>query len=476
MRKTPECKEIQSLSNKVDLKFNNIPKENSPKKFFIESYGCQMNFNDSEIVASILSTKGFIQTPLPLEAELVLINTCSIREKAEVSVRNKLIEFKKRKKNNPGLLIGILGCMAERLKTKLLEEENLVDFVVGPDSYRNLPQIIGSAESGQKTVNVLLSREETYGDINPVRLDSNGVTAFVSIMRGCNNMCSFCVVPFTRGRERSRNPISILRECKELFDNGFREITLLGQNVDSYFWNDSITGEETNFSGLLERVACINLNLRVRFSTSHPKDITDEVLFSMIKYRNICKNIHLPAQSGSTVILKAMNRCYTREWYVKKVDRIREIIPECGLSTDIITGFCGESEEDHSQTISLMKNCKFDLAYMFLYSERPGTSAAKKFVDNIPHEIKLRRLKQIVELQRNLAIEQMQKEVGKTRIVLIEGPSKRSHDEWCGRTDQNKMVIFPKNEFCKGQYVAVEIISFTSATLFGRAIELFKED
>ncbi|WP_298737568.1 tRNA (N6-isopentenyl adenosine(37)-C2)-methylthiotransferase MiaB [uncultured Chitinophaga sp.] len=444
------------------------------KKFYIESYGCQMNFNDSEIVASILNQEGFGATRNYEEADLVLLNTCSIREKAEQTVRKRLQEFRKIKQSNPGMLVGVLGCMAERLKAKLLEEEKLVDLVIGPDAYRTLPALIEEAETGQKAVNVLLSREETYADINPVRLDSNGVTAFVSIMRGCNNMCTFCVVPFTRGRERSRDPYSIIQEAAALFNNGYREVTLLGQNVDSYYWvGPSPNGgqdEIITFAGLLERVALISPLLRVRFSTSHPKDITDEVLFTMAKYENICNYIHLPVQSGSTRILQLMNRTYTREWYMKKVDRIREILPDCGLSTDIITGFCTETEEDHQETLSMMEYAKYDLAYMFFYSERPGTLAARRYQDDVPEEVKKRRLTEVVELHRRQALESMQQDVGKTFKVLIEGTSKRSENDLFGRNDQNKVIVFPKEQYQKGEYVYVKVEDCTAATLIGKVV------
>lgn len=442
------------------------------KKFYIESYGCQMNFNDSEIVASILQKEGFGSTQNYEEADIVLINTCAIREKAEQTVRNRLNAFNSVKKNNPSMLVGVLGCMAERLKSKLLEEEKLVDLVVGPDAYRTLPFLIGGAESGQKSVNVLLSREETYADINPVRLNNNGVTAFVSIMRGCNNMCTFCVVPFTRGRERSRDPESILHECKDLYERGFREVTLLGQNVDSYYWTDNSTNTIVNFANLLEKVANISHDLRVRFSTSHPKDITDEVLYTMAKYENICKYIHLPVQSGSTEILQRMNRTYTREWYLNKVKRIREIMPDCGISTDVITGFCTETEADHEMTLSLMDQVKYDMAYMFMYSERPGTLAARRYQDDVPDDVKKRRLSEIVALQQQHQVEKMKLDIGKTCTVLIEGDSKRSGDDWCGRNDQNKMVVFPKkeNNIKKGDYVQVKINRCTAATLIGEEV------
>ncbi len=441
------------------------------KHFYIESYGCAMNFADSEVVASILKKEGMGITQDFSNADLIFINTCSIREKAEATVRKRLTEFRKIKEANPGLLIGVLGCMAERLKTKFLEEEKLVDIVVGPDAYRSLPALIREAESGQKGVDVLLSREETYGDISPIRLNSNGVTAFVSIMRGCNNMCSFCVVPFTRGRERSRDANSIIRECVELFENGYREVTLLGQNVDSYQWYDQTNNKTVSFANLLEMVAQISPLLRVRFSTSHPKDITDEVLFAMVKYENICNYIHLPVQSGSTRMLQLMNRTYTREWYIAKVDRIRELLPDCGLSTDTISGFCTETEEDHEQTLSLFDYCKYDLAYMYFYSERPGTLAARRFEDDVPLETKKRRLAEIVEKHRKYSLLSMQKEVGKTLKVLVEGNSRKSDNHWAGRCDTNKMVVFEKDGIVsKGDYADVLITDCTAGTLIGRVL------
>ena len=441
------------------------------KKFYIESYGCQMNFSDSEIVASILHEEGFGATRNFEEADLVLLNTCSIREKAEQTVRNRLQVFRKIKENKPGMLVGVLGCMAERLKAKFLEEEKLVDIVVGPDAYRSLPGLITEAETGQKSVNVLLSRDETYADIAPVRLDSNGITAFVTIMRGCNNMCTFCVVPFTRGRERSRDTESIIAECSDLFDRGFREVTLLGQNVDSYYYtNDS--EQNITFADLLEKVALISPLLRVRFSTSHPKDITDDVLHTMAKYNNICKYIHLPVQSGNTRILNLMNRTYTREWYLNKVKRIREIMPDCGLSTDVISGFCTETEDDHKDTLSVMELSRYDMAYMFSYSERPGTLAARRYSDDIPEEVKKRRLIEIINLQNSLSRESYKKDIGKTFEVLIEGNSRKKETDWCGRNSQNKMVVFPKNsqDLKKGDYVQVLIKSATSATLLGQIV------
>jgi len=439
------------------------------KRFYIESYGCQMNFADSEIVASILNKEGFGATRNVEDADLIFINTCSIREKAEQTVRKRLTEFRKLKQAKKGMLVGVLGCMAERLKAKLLEEEKLVDLVVGPDAYRTLPGLVEEAESGQKAVNVLLSREETYADISPVRLDSNGISAFVSIMRGCNNMCSFCVVPFTRGRERSRDAISIINECRELFENGYREVTLLGQNVDSYYYIDEAAKETVTFSKLLERVALISPLLRVRFSTSHPKDITDEVLHTMAKYENICRYIHLPVQSGSTRVLQLMNRTYTREWYMAKVDRIREIMPDCGISSDIIAGFCTEEESDHQDTLRIMEYSRYDLSYMFFYSERPGTLAQRRYKDDIPEDVKKRRLQEIVEVQNRISRESNQRDLGKTFNVLIEGNSKRSETDWMGRTSQNKVIVFPKDgsELKKGDYVMVNVTDCTKATLLG---------
>jgi tRNA-2-methylthio-N6-dimethylallyladenosine synthase len=452
------------------------------RRFYIESYGCQMNFSDSEIVASILQSEGFSATRNVEEASLVFLNTCSIREKAEQTVRTRLQAFKKAKAGNPGMLIGVLGCMAERLKSKFLEEEKLVDIVVGPDAYRSLPALIGEAEGGQKSVNVLLSREETYADVSPVRLDSNGVTAFVSIMRGCNNMCTFCVVPFTRGRERSRDAESIVAECRALFDEGYREVTLLGQNVDSYYWtparnadrvlNPVSVEQPVDFADLLKMVAEISPLLRVRFSTSHPKDITDKVLHTMAAYHNICKYIHLPVQSGNTRILQLMNRTYTREWYLQRVKRIREIMPECGLSTDVISGFCSETEAEHEDTLNLMRHCSFDYAYMFSYSERPGTLAARRYTDDVPEEVKSRRLREIIELQNRCSRDSYLADVGNTYEVLIEGDSKRSAEHWSGRNSQNKVVVFPKAgaALTKGDYVMVKIERATQATLIGEMI------
>lgn len=441
------------------------------KHFYIESYGCAMNFADSEVVASILIENGFGATSNYQNADLIFINTCSIREKAESTVRKRLSEFKSVKKEKPGLLVGVLGCMAERLKVKFIEEEKLVDMVIGPDAYRTLPVLIEEAETGQKSVNVLLSRDETYADIAPVRLNSNGVTAFVSIMRGCNNMCSFCVVPFTRGRERSRDANSIINECKKLFEEGYREVTLLGQNVDSYYWTNENSNETVTFARLMEMVALISPLLRVRFSTSHPKDITDEVLHTIAQYENICNYIHLPVQSGSSRVLQMMNRTYSREWYIAKVNRIKELIPDCGLSTDMITGFCTETEEDHQQSLSLMNYCRYDLAYMYFYSERPGTLAARRFKDDVPLDIKKRRLQEMIDIHRIHSLESMQKDVGKVFKVLIEGRSKKSENELFGRTDQNKVAVFPKGNLKIGEYAFVYIENCTAGTLLGRVLE-----
>lgn len=441
------------------------------KKLFIESYGCAMNFADSEVVTSILRDEGYTTTSKEYEASLILLNTCSIRDNAEQKVRKRLALINARNRGRKGVKVGVLGCMAERLKTQLLEEEKIVDMVVGPDAYRDLPNLINEVEGGQKAVNVFLSREETYADITPVRLGSNGVTAFVSIMRGCDNMCSFCVVPYTRGRERSRSASTIVAEAQDLFDKGYREVTLLGQNVDSYKWKNESGEVETNFAQLLALVAEINPLLRVRFSTSHPKDITDEVLYTIKKYDNVCNYIHLPAQSGSNRILKLMNRTYTREWYINRIDKIREILgTECGISHDMIAGFCTETEEDHQDTLSLMDYVKYDYGYMYYYSERPGTPAAKKFEDDVTLEVKKRRLDEIIQKQRSHALERNNLSLGTTQTILVEGVSKRSDDFLQGRTDDNKMVIIPKDNFKKGDYVDVKITECTSATLKGVAL------
>lgn len=448
------------------------------KKVYVESYGCQMNFSDSEIVASIMGQAGYETTASPEDADVVLINTCSIRDNAEQRVRNRLKQFNQEKKANPDKVIGVLGCMAERLKSQLLEEEKLVDLVAGPDAYRELPGLIQEVESGQKAVNVLLSREETYAEIKPVRLDSNGISAFISIMRGCDNMCSFCVVPFTRGRERSRDPESIVAEAADLFSRGYREVTLLGQNVDSYRWNMSKKGEvidaakeSVNFAQLLEKVAQVHGDLRIRFSTSHPKDMTDEVLYAMAKHENICEYIHLPVQSGNSDVLHRMNRGYTREWYFNRIDAIRRIMPDCGISTDVIAGFCGETEEQHADTLSLMQEVKYDFAYMFFYSERPKTLAERKFEDDVPLEEKKRRLNEIIQLQMEHSLESNKRSVGKTFTVLVEGSSKRSDAQFCGRNTQNVMCVFPKGNHALGDYVQVKITNCTSATLIGEIVE-----
>jgi tRNA-2-methylthio-N6-dimethylallyladenosine synthase len=446
------------------------PDPNS-RKFYIESYGCQMNFSDSEIVASVLGEVGFKPTRDMEQADLILINTCSIREKAEETVRKRLRIFDKVKRGKPGTLVGVLGCMAERLKAKLLEEEKLVDLVVGPDAYRDLPNLVGTAESGQKAVNVFLSREETYADISPMRLDNNGVSAFISIMRGCDNMCSFCVVPFTRGRERSRNAYTIVAEAAQLFENGYREVTLLGQNVDSYKWENPENGEVYSFARILRMVADIHPDLRVRFSTSHPKDITDDVLFAIAEYENICNYIHLPVQSGNSRVLELMNRTYTREWYMDKVKRIYEVIPDCAISSDMIAGFCTETEEEHKDTLSIMEFTQYSMSYMFMYSERPGTLAAKKFEDDIPDEVKKRRLQEIIELQSQISLKHNQSDIGKTFKVLIEGDSKKSDQDFKGRNSQNKMIVFEKRNGLKpGDYVMVKVTSATSATLLGEMV------
>lgn len=446
--------------------------DESEKLAYIETYGCQMNFSDTEIVASVLSEMKYGFTNDESKADVIFINTCSIRENAESKVWNRLKSLKQTKKNRPDLLVGVLGCMAERLKSKLLEQEKLVDMVVGPDAYRDLPRLIEEAGGGQKAVNVLLSREETYAEIAPVRLNTNGVSAFVTIMRGCDNMCTFCVVPFTRGRERSRDWQSIVNECQELVTEGYKEVTLLGQNVDSYKHFNEATGEVCNFAQLLEKVALIHPDLRVRFSTSHPKDITDDVLFTMAKYENICNYIHLPVQSGNSRILELMNRGYTREWYLNKVKRIREIMPDCGISADIITGFCSETDEEHEDTISLMKAVKFDYSFTFAYSERPNTPAAKRMKDDVSEDVKKKRLQEVIELQNLHSKESNLSEIGKIRKVLIESNSKRSDNDFCGRTDQNKMVVFPKKEGLSfGDYCRVKIREASSATLKGEIVE-----
>ncbi|MGB1507579.1 MAG: tRNA (N6-isopentenyl adenosine(37)-C2)-methylthiotransferase MiaB [Crocinitomicaceae bacterium] len=459
----------------LDSKLSEV--SSASKKLYIESYGCQMNFSDSEVVASIMSKNGYNTTRNIDDADVVLINTCSIRDNAEKRVRNRLTEFKKKKSDNPDMVVGILGCMAERLKKSLLEQEKLVDLVAGPDAYRDLPNLIDEVGTGQRAVNVLLSRDETYADISPVRLDKGGVSAFVTIMRGCDNMCSFCVVPFTRGRERSRDPQTIVQECTELFNNGYREVTLLGQNVDSYRWNITNKGEikdpnlpTVNFAQLMEMVAKVSPELRVRFSTSHPKDMTDDVLHAMAKYENLCNYIHLPVQSGNSDVLKRMNRGYSREWYLQRIEAIHKIIPDCAISTDVISGFCGETEIEHNDTLSLMDAVKYDFAYMFKYSERPKTLAERKFEDDIPDEVKSKRLSEIIDKQLKFSLASNQKRIGLVEKVLIEGESKRSNEHMCGRTSRNSMVVFPKGNGKKGQYVNVKITDCTSATLIGKEI------
>jgi len=437
------------------------------RRLYIESYGCQMNFSDSEIVASILAEHNFAITPNASEADVVFINTCSIRENAEQRVRNRLKEFKNLKNLRPGLLVGVLGCMAERLKSKFLEQEQLVDLVVGPDAYRDLPRLLEEVYGGQRSVNVLLSREETYADVNPLRFAGNRISAFISIMRGCNNMCSFCVVPFTRGRERSRDTQSILEEARSLAQSGYKEITLLGQNVDSY--NFSQTNEPAvNFAALLRSVAEAVPNLRVRFSTSHPKDITNEVLETIAAYPNVCKYIHLPVQSGNDRILARMNRSYTRDWYFQRIDSIRSILGECAISTDIITGFCGETEAEHEDTLSLLERVKFDYAYMFQYSERPGTPAAKQFKDDVPQDQKSRRLSEIIKLQQGHSFSRLLAQTGRQQNVLVEGRSKKSAADLCGRNDGNAMVVFQAQQNIRpGETVRVNIEQCTTATLLG---------
>lgn len=454
------------------------------KKLYIESYGCQMNFSDSEIVASIMKEGGFDTTSSFENADVIFLNTCSIREKAEQTVRKRLQQFNQLKAAKPELTIGVLGCMAERLKEKLLEEEQLVDVVVGPDAYRDLPNLVQQAEDGTKGVNTFLSREETYADISPVRLNSNGVSAFISIMRGCDNMCSFCVVPFTRGRERSRDPHSIVSEARTLVEKGYKEVTLLGQNVDSYKWSPDENNKARlnrkeedkhqiiTFADLLEMVALVSPELRVRFSTSHPKDITDEVLHTMKKYSNICKYIHLPVQSGNSRVLELMNRTYDREWYLERVEKIREILgEECGISSDMITGFCTETEAEHLDTLSLMDLVIFDFSYMFYYSERPGTLAAKKYPDDVPLDVKKRRLQEIIEKQNQLSLKRNQLDIGRVQEILIEGTSKRSDAQLKGRNSANKVVIVAKGNLKPGNYVHVRITDCSSATLFGDVLD-----
>jgi tRNA-2-methylthio-N6-dimethylallyladenosine synthase len=476
---TPEstgtaCDEVRITQEKIT---------GNKRRLYVESYGCQMNFADSEIVTAIMQKQGFDLTASHDQADVILLNTCAIRDKAEQTIRKRLAQFNQIKNKRPGLIIGVLGCMAERLKTQLLEEEKSVDLVAGPDAYRHLPRLVQAVDEGHKAVNTLLSREETYADISPVRLNSNAVTALISIMRGCDNMCSFCVVPFTRGRERSRAPQSIVQEAQTLFQQGYREITLLGQNVDSYKWSphaaskgkanigQAIDTDIVNFSQLLAQVAQIHPDLRVRFSTSHPKDMTDDVLHTMKAYDNICKYIHLPVQSGNTRILQRMNRTYDRAWYLQRIEAIRRILgPECGISSDMIAGFCSETEEEHQDTLSLMEEVQYDFAYMFYYSERPGTLAARKYKDDVPSAVKKRRLGEIIARQRAHSLAQHQKAIGKEYRVLVEGPSKRSDEYLQGRNSANKVVIFRRGTCQKGQYVVVRIQDCTAATLLGKVV------
>jgi tRNA-2-methylthio-N6-dimethylallyladenosine synthase len=472
-----------------------VAPETATRNLYIETYGCAMNLADSEVMASIMQAEGFKTTNDPLQADVVFLNTCAIRDNAEAKIWGRLKEMKGNKRKNPGMIIGLMGCMAERLKEKLLEQDQLVDIVVGPDAYRDIPKLIQQVEEGQRAVNVLLSREETYAEITPVRLGSNGVNAFISIMRGCDNMCSFCVVPFTRGRERSREPESIVREATELFEQGYKEVTLLGQNVDSYKWSASASlsnlsaplnnhsagsaVEETvvNFAQLLEKVAQVSPNLRVRFSSSHPKDITDEVLFTIKKYENICNYIHYPVQSGNSRVLKMMNRTYDREWLIKRLARIREVLPDVGISTDSIVGFCSETEEEFQDTLSLFRESQFEFAFMYAYSERPGTLAARKYADDIPAEVKSRRLAELVALQNSISLNKKQDYIGKTYKVLIEGFSKKSEADLKGRNDQNQLVVFPAGEgYAKGDYVYVEIERCTMTSLFGKVVEIVKNN
>lgn len=458
-------------------------KEANSKKLYIESYGCQMNFSDSEIVASILADRGYNTTNLLEDADLVLVNTCSIRDKAEQTIRKRLEKYNAVKRDhNPKMKVGVLGCMAERLKEKFLEEEKIVDLVVGPDAYKDIPNLLKEVEEGRDAVNVILSKDETYGDISPVRLGGNGITAFVSITRGCDNMCTFCVVPFTRGRERSRDPHSIIAEVNDLAEKGYKEITLLGQNVDSYLWyggglkkdfknaSEMQKATATNFSQLLALVATAQPKMRIRFSTSNPQDMTEDVLHTMAKYDNICNYIHLPVQSGSTRILKKMNRQHTREEYIALIDKIREILPDCGISQDMITGFPTETEEDHKDTLSLMEYVKYDFGFMFMYSERPGTLAARKLEDDVPEDVKKRRLTEIVDLQQKHSAFHTKKMVGKTVEVLIEKESRKSDQHWSGRTPQNTVAVFPKGNYKPGDFVNVKITDCTTATLIGEIV------
>ena len=436
-------------------------------KFYIETYGCQMNVADSELVVSIMQENGFTLTKEMEEADIIFTNTCSVRDNAEQRVWGRLDVFKQIKKTKPSVLIGILGCMAERLKDNLLEKEKLVDLVIGPDSYRSLPDLINLAESGQKAVNVLLSREETYADINPVRYSSNGISAFISVMRGCDNMCTYCVVPFTRGRERSRDPLTIVSEAKDLIQKGYKEVTLLGQNINKYNWQN----KKVSFAELLELVAQVSPELRVRFATSHPQDMTDDVLNMMAKYENICNNIHLPAQSGSSSVLERMRRGYDRNFYLDRIKAIQQIIPDCAISTDIIVGFCGETDTDYQDTVSLMKLVKYEMAYMFKYSVRPNTYAHRKLKDDVSENVKSKRLSEIIELQQQLSLESNKRDINKVFKILIEGVSKKSNEKLYGRNSQNKVVVFPREDYKSGDYANVQITDCTSATLLGKAVE-----
>ena len=433
----------------------------SRPKVYIETYGCQMNVNDSEVILSILQDDGYALTDSIEDADVILANTCSIRDNAEQRIWGRIDQFRIQKKKR-NVVIGIVGCMAERLKDKLLET---VDIVAGPDSYRTLPQLLKAVRPDSPQMNVLLSHEETYADISPVRMDRNGISAFISIMRGCNNVCSYCIVPYTRGKERSRDPYTIVREAQELWENGYKEVILLGQNVDSYKW------EDVGFAQLLEMVAAVNPELRVRFSTSHPKDISDEVIYTMARHENICRHIHLPVQSGSSVMLEKMRRKYDREWYLERVDKIREVMPDCGITTDVIAGFCGETEQDHQDTLTLMEKVVFDSAFMFAYSERPGTLASKVYPDDIPYEVKTARLNEIIALQGRMSLKSNEKEIGKVMKVLVEGPSKKNPQELCGRAGSNKMCVFPSRGEKPGDYCLVKVTSVTSATLLCDRIE-----
>ena len=441
----------------------------SKPKVYIETYGCQMNVNDSEVILSILQDAGYVLTEDIEEADVILANTCSIRDNAEQRIWGRIDQFKIQKRKRGNVIIGIVGCMAERLKDKLLEA---VDLVAGPDSYRTLPDLIAAIRPDKPQINVLLSHEETYAEISPVRLDKNGVSAFISIMRGCNNVCSYCVVPYTRGAERSRDPHTIVREAKILFEHGYKEVTLLGQNVDSYYWKDQDNADKNvNFAQLLEMVAKVSPELRVRFSTSHPKDISDEVIYTMARHENICRHIHLPVQSGSSIMLEKMRRKYDREWYLERVDKIRSVMPDCGITTDVIAGFSGETEQDHQDTLSLMEKVVFDSAFMFAYSERPGTLASKKYPDDIPYEVKTARLNEIIALQGRMSLKSNEKEIGKVMKVLVEGPSKRNPEELCGRAGSNKMCVFPSRGEKPGDYCEVRVASVTSATLICERVD-----